>query len=147
MEIVFPSEVELTEISIVPRQRHNVDYGHPCPDEFSCAQRYVFKRSERISRLNLKSLKYILHIIIFFRLRNLEMLIDDNVISKALSNLNHSRWPMYFLGASDLQYLQICNDCETMKSGSSVKFLWKNPDHSPAEIVSIYIFYRIPGMF
>ena len=83
---------------------------------------------------------------IIFRLRNVELQIDDKLISKTLANLTGYRWPtLYFLGWNELEFLEICNDCETIKSGKSVKFLWKHPENSPAEILSMWIHYRIPG--
>ena len=89
---------------------------------------------------------HILYVIITFRLRDVELLIDDQLVSKTLSDLQHYRWPtLYFLGWNDLQYLDVCNDCETMKSGKSVKFVWRNPESSPAELLSVWIQYRIPG--
>jgi len=122
LEVVFPTEVEFTEIILTPRQYHGrqIDQilGNSCSRYGECTE----------------------------RVRNLELLIDDKLISKTLANLRDYRWPLlHLLGWDDGHFLGICNECETIKSGTSVKFQWRHPEHSPAEILSISILYRIPG--
>ena len=103
-------------------------------------------------------------LIVLFRYTNLELWVDDKLVSKTSKSYEVTRTDDFFIknfliGWNTRDRLQICNDCEKTQIGSKFKFLWTGGEYGkigkakefwennpyPAQVSRIELKYRDPG--
>ena len=71
------------------------------------------------------------------------MLIDGNLVSKTSASLVTPTEKIEFMTDSEKE---ICNDCENVKTGTSIKFIWTE-NYAQIARVDIAIQNQCPGIF